>query len=91
VNADAETLGAGDDAEVLAALAPPLELEAELELEDELPQAETAILAVIASATKTVLLLSKCTVNSSLYFGTQQRRRLTTERGPFGGCHNEPI
>jgi hypothetical protein len=61
VNDEAETLGAGAAADELA-----LELlEVELEL-DELPQADTATPAVIASATNTALLLSKCTLTSSI-------------------------
>jgi hypothetical protein len=50
VNDDAETLGvADDDAELLAAVdEPPAALEDELE--DELPHADTARLAVTASA-----------------------------------------
>jgi hypothetical protein len=62
VNDEAETLGAGAAADELA-----LELlEVELELEDELPQADTATPTVIASATNTALLLSKCTLTSSI-------------------------
>jgi hypothetical protein len=63
VNADAETLGAAadDDVDVLAGAAA---LEVELELEDELPHAATVRLAVMASAAKTALLLSKCTLTS---------------------------
>jgi hypothetical protein len=57
VNDDAETLGTDDDDELLA-----LELELLVVLDDELPQADSAMTAAIASAAKTILLLSKCTV-----------------------------
>ena len=75
MNDEAETLGAGAAADELA-----LELlEVELELEDELPQADTATPAVIASATTTTLLLSKCTIDllhSPVHnSATGQRRR----------------
>jgi hypothetical protein len=81
VNDEAETLGAGAAADELA-----LELlEVELELEDELPQADTATPAVIASATNPALLLSKCTLTSS-FSGAQQRHRPATTRGRSSGC-----
>jgi hypothetical protein len=64
VNADAETLGVDADVELDPVLVPAVELE------DELPQAETAMLAVIASAAKTILLLSKCTVISPPTYAT---------------------
>jgi predicted glycosyltransferase len=69
VYADATALDTGvDGAELLvgvlaaALLEPPLELLVVLEF--ELPQAETATLAVMASAAQNVLLFSKCTVAS---------------------------
>jgi hypothetical protein len=70
VNDDAEMLGVGPDAaaELLAAVDVPAaldELDEELELEDELPQADTATLAVIASTAMPLLLLSKCKIISS--------------------------
>ena len=95
MNADAETLGAAAaddvDAELLAAVVELLlELEVELELEDELPQAVTARLAVTVRAAKTVLLLSKCTVNSSFSSlrdkAVGQRRARTVQHR-----HNERI
>jgi len=66
VNDAADTLGVAA-AELLAAVDdPPAELDEELELDDELPHAATAMLAATASATTTDLLLSKCTLNPSL-------------------------
>jgi hypothetical protein len=72
VNDAAETLGAPAAAELVpaaldvAAAELVVELELELELDDELPQADTPTLATTASAAKTLLLFSKCTVFSSL-------------------------
>ncbi len=67
MNDDADTLGAAAAAELLAVvdeLAAALEDAVELELDDELPQAATAMLAVTASAATSDLLLSKCTSTS---------------------------
>jgi hypothetical protein len=64
VNDEAETLGVGPELLLLlleGALADELELE--LELDDELPHADTATLAVIANAASIVLLLSKYTIS----------------------------
>ncbi|MDQ6730553.1 MAG: hypothetical protein M3022_09660, partial [Actinomycetota bacterium] len=65
MNADADTLGVPAAAELLAVV-DGLAADDELELDDELPHAATARLAVTASAVKTDLLLSKCTLNPSL-------------------------
>lgn len=64
MNDEADTLGAAA-AELLAAVDDGA---AELvdELDDELPHAATPKLAVTASAAKTDLLFSKCTLNLSL-------------------------
>ncbi len=67
MNADADTLGVPAAAELLAVVDElAAALEDVLELDDELPHAATPRLAVTASAVKTDLLLSKCTLNPSL-------------------------
>jgi hypothetical protein len=65
VNDDADTLGAAAAAELLAVVDElAAALEDAVELDDELPQAATAKLAVTASAATSDLLLSKCTSTS---------------------------
>jgi hypothetical protein len=59
VNDEAETLGVGPELLLEGALADELELE----LDDELPHADKATLAVIAIAATIVLLLSKYTIS----------------------------
>jgi hypothetical protein len=91
VNEDAETLGAGaaaDEVLELAGAALDVELELELELDDELPHADTATLAITASAAKTALLFSKCTLTSS---SGRRTPPAATMRAPRNGCHNGRI
>jgi hypothetical protein len=75
VNAEAETLGVGPELLLEGALADELELVLELELDDELPHADTARLAVIATAASTVLLLSKYTISLLLVRKQQPQTR----------------
>jgi hypothetical protein len=73
VNDEAETLGVGPELLLAGALADELELE--LELDDELPHADTATLAVIAIAASIVLLLSKYTISLLLVRKQQPQTR----------------
>jgi hypothetical protein len=88
VNDDVEMLGAGAAELLLAAADAVLVLELELELLDELPQAATPTLAVMASAATIVLLFSKCTLTSSSS-SANDAVGAHAARSPLSGWHND--